>query len=224
MLGKIFLFLTPSNTKGRVSSQNYLFPSNTFEPRTHYFSQPAKIGLRNSYFEKQIHWVPLFPFPSSWGILHILFSLFFSEDILHFSLKDPHVIDPANPTNNLYDAVDCWDEVEKVAEETIEKLLLRNVRVTDNWSWRPTISLDLFVNFLRRCPWSQKYHIDIIINNRLNVLSVWKQRHFYVGRLKYHVTIESSLVFTRNVTKKGSALGHILKVWDPEIACSEWVL
>ena len=53
---------------------------------------------------------------------------------MHFSLKDPHVIDPANPTNNLYDAVDCWDEVEKVAEETIEKLLLRNVRVTDNWS------------------------------------------------------------------------------------------
>ena len=53
---------------------------------------------------------------------------------MHFSLKDPHVIDPANPTNNLYDGVDCWDEVEKVAEETIQKPLLRNVRVTDNWS------------------------------------------------------------------------------------------
>ena len=43
----------------------------------------------------------------------------------------------------------------------------------------------------------------------------------YVGRLKCHITIESSLVFTRNVTKKGSAFGHILKVWDPEMACSE---
>ncbi|CAH3113452.1 unnamed protein product [Porites lobata] len=57
------------------------------------------------------------------------------SDILHFSLKDPHVIDPANPTNNLYDAVDCWDKVEKVAKETMQTPLLSDVvRVTDNWS------------------------------------------------------------------------------------------
>ena len=67
-------------------------------------------------------------------LLRILFSLLFS-DILHFSLKDPHVIDPANPTNNLHDAVDCWDKVEKVAKETMRKPLLSDVlRVTDTWS------------------------------------------------------------------------------------------
>ena len=67
-------------------------------------------------------------------LLRILFSLLFS-DILQFSLEDPHVIDPANPTNNLYDAVDCWDEVQKVAEETMRKPLLSDVlRDTDNWS------------------------------------------------------------------------------------------
>ena len=41
---------------------NWLFPSNTFPPRTYYFSQisqPAKICLNNRYFEEQIHWVPL---------------------------------------------------------------------------------------------------------------------------------------------------------------------
>ena len=68
--------------------------------------------------------------------MRILFPLLFS-DILHFSLKDPHVIDPANPTNNLHDAVDhdCWDKVKKVAEETMQKPLLSDVeRVTDNWS------------------------------------------------------------------------------------------
>ena len=66
--------------------------------------------------------------------MRILFSLLFS-DILPFSLKDPHVIDPANPTNNLYDAVDCWDKVEKVAKETMRKPLLSDVlRDTDNWS------------------------------------------------------------------------------------------
>ena len=66
--------------------------------------------------------------------MRILFSLLFS-DILHFSLKDPHVIDPANPTNNLCDAVDCWDKVEKVAKETMQTPLLSDVeRVTDNWS------------------------------------------------------------------------------------------
>ena len=67
-------------------------------------------------------------------LLRVLFSLLFSG-ILHFSLKDPHVIDPANPTNNLYDAVDCWDKVEKVAKETMRKPLLSDVlRDTDNWS------------------------------------------------------------------------------------------
>ena len=41
---------------------NWLFPSNTFPPRTYYFSQisqPARICLNNRYFEEQIHWVPL---------------------------------------------------------------------------------------------------------------------------------------------------------------------
>lgn len=68
--------------------------------------------------------------------MRILFSLLFSG-ILPFSLKDPHVIDPANPTNNLHDAVDhdCWDKVQKVAKETMQKPLLSDVlRDTDNWS------------------------------------------------------------------------------------------
>ena len=53
---------------------------------------------------------------------------------LHFSLKfGPYVIDPANPTNNLYARVD-WDEVKKVAEETMRKPLLRDVWFTANWS------------------------------------------------------------------------------------------
>ena len=66
--------------------------------------------------------------------MRILFSLLFS-DILHFSLEDPHVIDPANPTNNLHDAVDCWDKVEKVAKETMQTPLLSDVlRDTNNWS------------------------------------------------------------------------------------------
>ena len=53
----------------------------------------------------------------------------------HFSLLyGPYVIDPANPTNNLHDAVDCWDEVKKVAEETLRKPFLRDVWVTANWS------------------------------------------------------------------------------------------
>ena len=41
---------------------NWLFPSNTFPPRTYYFSQisqPERICLNNRYFEEQIHWVPL---------------------------------------------------------------------------------------------------------------------------------------------------------------------
>ena len=41
---------------------DYLFPSHTFLQRTYYFfhiSQPAKICLKNRYFEKRIHWVPL---------------------------------------------------------------------------------------------------------------------------------------------------------------------
>ena len=41
---------------------NCLFPRNTFLPRTYYsfqVSQLAKICLKNRYFEKQIHWVPL---------------------------------------------------------------------------------------------------------------------------------------------------------------------
>ena len=54
----------------------------------------------------------------------------------HFSLlHGPYVIDPANPSNNLHDHVDCWDEVKKVAEETMRKPLLRDVRVTANWTF-----------------------------------------------------------------------------------------
>lgn len=51
-----------------------------------------------------------------------------------------YIIDPANPTNNLYDAVDCWDEVQKVAEETMRTPLLRDVLVTAKWKWRTTSS------------------------------------------------------------------------------------
>ncbi|CAH3018746.1 unnamed protein product, partial [Porites evermanni] len=62
----------------------------------------------------------------------ILFMVYFP--FWHFSLLyGPYVIDPANPTNNLHDAVDCWDEVKKVAEETMRKPLLRDVWVTANW-------------------------------------------------------------------------------------------
>ena len=47
-----------------LDTLNCLFPSNTFTflSRTYYFfqiSQPAKICLKNRYFEEQIHWVPL---------------------------------------------------------------------------------------------------------------------------------------------------------------------
>ena len=41
---------------------NCLLPRNCFLPRTYYsfqVSQSAKICLKNRYFEKQIHWVPL---------------------------------------------------------------------------------------------------------------------------------------------------------------------
>ena len=62
----------------------------------------------------------------------ILFMAYFL--FWHFSILDgAYVIDPANPTNNLYDAVDCWDEVKKVAEETMRTPLLRDVPVTAKW-------------------------------------------------------------------------------------------
>ena len=67
-------------------------------------------------------------------LLHISVLLSFFFLILHFSLERPHIVDPANPTNNLYDDVNCWPEVEKVAEESMRKPLLRDVRVTDDWS------------------------------------------------------------------------------------------
>ena len=64
-----------------------------------------------------------------YGILFMAYFLFW-----HFSLlNEAYIIDPANPTNNLYASVDCWPEVERVAEETMRKPLLRDVRVTSNW-------------------------------------------------------------------------------------------
>ena len=64
-----------------------------------------------------------------YGILFMAYFLFW-----HFSLlNEAYIIDPANPTNNLYARVNCWDEVQKVAEETMRKPLLRDVRVTFNW-------------------------------------------------------------------------------------------
>ena len=57
-----------------------------------------------------------------------------------------YVIDPANQTNNLYARVDCWDEVKKVAEETMRKPLLRDVWVTANWRWRTTIFFRFICN------------------------------------------------------------------------------
>ena len=50
----------------------------------------------------------------------------------HFSVLNEvknngaYIIDPANPTNNLYDDVD-WEVVEMVAKVTKRKPLLRNV-------------------------------------------------------------------------------------------------
>ena len=56
-----------------------------------------------------------------------------------------YIIDPANPTNNLYDDVD-WKVVEMVAKVTKRKPLLRNVPVAlANWKWRTTILLDKIV-------------------------------------------------------------------------------
>ena len=53
----------------------------------------------------------------------------------HFSLLyGAYIIDPANPTNNLYARVDCWDVVKMVAEETMRKPLLIDVPVAGaNW-------------------------------------------------------------------------------------------
>ena len=57
----------------------------------------------------------------------------------HFSVKSKvknngaYIIDPANPTNNLYDDVD-WEVVKMVARVTKRKPLLRNVPVAlANW-------------------------------------------------------------------------------------------
>ena len=64
-----------------------------------------------------------------WRILFIAYFRF-----LYCSLKrGPYIIDPANPTKNLYDGVNCWPEVKRVAEETAQKPLLRNVWVSANW-------------------------------------------------------------------------------------------
>ena len=62
----------------------------------------------------------------------ILFMAYFR--FLHCSLKrGAYIIDPANPTNNLYDKVKCWPLVKKVAEETTQKPLLRHVLVSADW-------------------------------------------------------------------------------------------
>ena len=44
-----------------VKLSNCLFPSNIPSKDIHFFkiSQPAEIGLKNKYFEEQVHWVPL---------------------------------------------------------------------------------------------------------------------------------------------------------------------
>ena len=82
--------------------------------------------------------IPHNPFTKNMAIAQIFFHnriLFMAYFLFwHFSLLNgPYIIDPANPTNNLYACVDCWDEVKKVAEETMRKPLLRDVRVTANW-------------------------------------------------------------------------------------------
>ena len=63
-------------------TMNCLFPSNTFLPRTYYFSQishPAKILLKNRYFEEQIRCVPLYVVNKSSDklVLTILSSIIF---------------------------------------------------------------------------------------------------------------------------------------------------
>ena len=48
-------------------------------------------------------------------------------------MDGPYIIDPANPTKNLYNDVNCWPKVKEVAEETMWKPLLSGVGVTTNW-------------------------------------------------------------------------------------------
>jgi hypothetical protein len=43
-----------------------------------------------------------------------------------FSHSIPRVVDPANPYNNVYDVVEDWGRVERVARETLRKPLLNN--------------------------------------------------------------------------------------------------
>ncbi|CAH3018747.1 unnamed protein product, partial [Porites evermanni] len=66
--------------------------------------------------------------------LRVYWEDYYRRDLIPISLlNEAYIIDPANPTNNLYASVDCWDEVKKVAEETMRKPLLRDVWVTFNW-------------------------------------------------------------------------------------------
>ncbi|XP_073230619.1 2'-5'-oligoadenylate synthase 1-like [Porites lutea] len=66
--------------------------------------------------------------------LRVYWGDYYGKDVITCSLKSPHVIDPANPTNNLYSDVNCWRKVRKTAEKTMRKPLLSDVQVTDNWS------------------------------------------------------------------------------------------
>ena len=83
--GERFLAIAHSSySRHQIPSDtmNCLFPSNTFLPRTYYFSQisqPAKILLKNRYFEEQIRWVPLYVVkkPRDMLVLTILSSIIF---------------------------------------------------------------------------------------------------------------------------------------------------
>ena len=61
-LGGLWHITHRSYSRHQVHSDtlNYLFPSNTFRPRTYCFlhvSHPAKIASRTNIFEEQIHWI-----------------------------------------------------------------------------------------------------------------------------------------------------------------------
>jgi hypothetical protein len=62
-----------------------------------------------------------------WATWPLVPSLFYFECpnfyLYMFSYSIPRVVDPANPYNNVYDVVEDWVRVEKVARETIRKPL-----------------------------------------------------------------------------------------------------
>ncbi|CAH3113461.1 unnamed protein product, partial [Porites lobata] len=71
--------------------------------------------------------------------LHVSWDRYFKRDLIpsryihEAILCGPYIIDPVNPTKNLYNDVNCWPKVKKAAKYTMWKPLLRNIQVTANW-------------------------------------------------------------------------------------------